>query len=690
MNLLAGHENDRPFCIFLILSGKMATFTSMMKHILYTFCLAAFMGLSSLTAEAGDDSSDWVIEAEIHPGDPYFAVSVGNGGIGLLPTNVPFSVAQVLRGDVYDENPSSISLALNAVNPFELSMKIDGEPVVPSSMSQSLDMRRAVHGTSFKVDGKAEVDYSIRALRSMPNVGMVEVKVKALADIALDLENTFKVPGGYYEPSYDDNGYRVNKGICSVRRCSAITWGRNVKVCAASAIVGDHGDQPRHFEMKKGETAEFQLIGSVVTSGGFIDPDNESDREVVFAYQEGVDNLIRKHETLWSELWKGDIEIEGDPDAQQAARLALYHLYSFVREGSRNSISPMGLSAQGYNGHVFWDTEIWMYPPMLFLNRGIAESMVDYRTDRLQAACDKARAYGYKGAMYPWESDGDGNESCPVWALTGPFEHHITADIAIAAWNYYRMYRDKDWLRSDGWPMLKAVADFWVSRATENPDGTWSVRNVVCADEYAEGVDDNAFTNGAAIKALEYACKAARAVGEKADPLWAKVAGGLRILHDADGVTMEFEGYDGRMVKQADVNLLAYPLGIVTRKEDVLRDLEYYEEKIDKGGPAMSFSILALQYSRLGQGDKAYELFKRSYEFNRLPPFGVLAESAGATNPYFTTGAGGMLQCLINGFGGLELTDKGVRQVKSSLPSHWKSLTIKGVGPDGKTWKVTR
>lgn len=77
-------------------------------------------------------------------------------------------------------------------------------------------------------------------------------------------------------------------------------------------------------------------------------------------------------------MWQGDIEIEGDDEAQRVVRFALYNLYASCRAGSRLSIPPMGLSSQGYNGHIFWDTELWMYPPMLLLNEGIARSMVDY------------------------------------------------------------------------------------------------------------------------------------------------------------------------------------------------------------------------------------------------------------------------------------------------------------------------
>ena len=88
--------------------------------------------------------------------------------------------------------------------------------------------------------------------------------------------------------------------------------------------------------------------------------------------------------------------------------------------------------------------------------------MIEYRYERLDAAKRNAFAHGYKGAMYPWESAESGDEETPVWALSGPFEHHITADVALAAWSYYLCYaRYKNGLRDKGWPILSATADFW-------------------------------------------------------------------------------------------------------------------------------------------------------------------------------------------------------------------------------------
>ena len=111
--------------------------------------------------------------------------------------------------------------------------------------------------------------------------------------------------------------------------------------------------------------------------------------------------------------------------------------------------------------------------------------------------------------MYPWESAATGVEETPVWALSGPFEHHITACVGIAAWNYYCVTQDKEWLKEKGWPVLSATADFWASRVERNGPGHYDIKNVVAADEWAENVDNDAFTNAAAKANLQDATEAA-------------------------------------------------------------------------------------------------------------------------------------------------------------------------------------
>jgi trehalose/maltose hydrolase-like predicted phosphorylase len=176
--------------------------------------------------------------------------------------------------------------------------------------------------------------------------------------------------------------------------------------------------------------------------------------------------------------------------------------------------------------------------------------------------------------------------------LTGIFEQHITADVSIAFWNYYSYTQDKSWLRKE-WAVLKETADFWVSRVVKNLDGSFSILNVVGADEYAQHIDDNAFTNASAIESLKNTIKAATILNEPINPKWIEVSEKL-VIHRENGITQNYKGYQGQMIKQADVNLLAYPLHVITDKEQIKRDLEYYSEKIDKkDGPAMASGVLS-------------------------------------------------------------------------------------------------
>ena len=348
----------------------------------------------------------------------------------------------------------------------------------------------------------------------------------------------------------------------------------------------------------------------------------------------------------------------------------------------------MGLSGLGYNGHAFWDTELWMYPAVLVMHPEIAKSMIDYRFERLEAAKRNAFGKGFKGAMFPWESAASGVEETPVWALSGPFEHHITACVGIAAWNYYCVTQDKTWLRERGWPLLSATADFWASRVERNGPGRYDINNVVAADEWAENVNNNAFTNAAAKANLRYATEAAKLLGIPANADWMHVANNIPILKFEDGVTKEHDAYKGEKIKQADVNLLAYPLHEVSNVNDIRKDLEYYEPRVG-AGPAMTHAIFTILYSRLGDGEKAFRAFQNGYKPNQLPPFGVIAEVAGGNNPYFATGAGGLVQAVLNGFGGLEITPKGLIQVKSKLPPGWKLLKITGAGINNGTYTVS-
>lgn len=643
----------------------------------------------------------------------YTGIVVANGRIGILPSEKLFKTESIILNNVYDkESPLGVSRILLGMNFGNLNLEIDGEQVNEeniSNWSQTLHMKEAYFKTTFTFKDKAEVTYKFYALRNVPYTGYIDFEIKARQNIKVYITGSIKTPEEYQDPLSTFRVLRDNEVTMPILQTVAKSrLGRHTVASSATFIwhninSGDEHQRPELVHNKvsdynnqlsferdimAGTQFEFAWTGAQCTTADFYDPQSESERFVIFNLLTPRADLLVQHTNLWADLWHGDIIIEGDLQSQQDVRLGLYHLYAFGRGDSDLSIAPMGLSSQNYNGHIFWDTELWMYPPLLLLNQDIARSLVNYRSDRLEVAKRKALNFGYKGAMFPWESDDTGEEATPAWALTGTFEHHITADVAIAFWNYYRVTKDKKWLTERGYPMLKEVADYWVSRSVLNADGSYSIKNVVGANEFAPNVDDNAFTNGSAITALQYAVLAAKELGLDPDVSWTHVADRIKIHRFPDGTTMEHSKYDGDRIKQADVNLLTFPLDVVKDEPTAMKDLKYYEPKLAAEGPAMGKSVFAVIYARLGDAENAFRLFKESYEPNKRPPFGALSETATADDPYFATGAGGMLQTVLFGFGGLHLTEEGIVQKNPILPKEWTSLTLKGIGPEKKDYVI--
>ncbi|HKJ30866.1 MAG TPA: hypothetical protein VKA34_03520 [Balneolales bacterium] len=651
-------------------------------------------------------NSGWEIKADhINPGH-YYGVTLGNGMIGLVSSSNPMKVKDVVLNGAYDNyGRGRTSNILKGFSFANMSLAIDGQLVSENNISnyhQTLDMKHAVLIEHFDVGNKATITYKLRALRELPFTSLIQMTITPHQDITITPSNAIVAPPILKNVHNYFSQIKHSHGVIPLLTSVAKSPTGKLTVAASCSyifegmqqphLIHQEWDQNRHLvqftkKLKKDHSVTISVVGSETSSAQFSDPRNEAERLSIFASLEGTNRLIQRHNKAWANLWKGDIKIAGDVQDQRDVRFSLYNLYSFIRAGTAYSLSPMGLSGLGYNGHVFWDAEIWMYPSMLILHPEIAKSMLDYRYQRLKAAKENALSLGYKGAMFPWESDNTGQEATPVWALTGPFEHHITADIGIAFWNYYRVTHDKKYLKEKGYPVLKAVAKFWVSRVHKDKNGNDDINNVVAADEWAENVNNDAFTNAAAITALNDAVKAAHVLGVAPDPKWSEVANHIPIDHFKNGVVKEFDSYHGQQIKQADVNLLAYPLHIIHDKSSIEKNLKYYQPKIGNG-PAMSYSVFSALYARLGNRQKAYELFKKGFEPNKVPPFGDLAETAGGTNPYFATGAGGMLQAVLAGFGGLHITDSGIVQKNGILPKAWKSLKITGVGVKNKTFTV--
>lgn len=681
--------------------------TAQKKVLLSIFLLFFFLPVTLPAQSPPDDT--WTIRADSIDPSNYYGVTVANGMIGLVSSTEPFRAKDIVLNGAFDlYGRGRVSNILKTFNFINLYLDIDDRRIdnfkQTTHLRQTLDMRHACLTTTFDYQDKATVSYTWYSLRQLPYTALVDVTITAHKDINITPASVMEAPDMLRDvENYSSDIDRPHVRINLLTSTAKSPTGKLLMAASNSFIFDElHPNEPQTIHemwdnnmhllkfrkhLTAGTTYHFAVVGSSMTSAHNDDPLNEVERLTIFAALQGSRQLIRDHERAWDELWKSDIQIDGDAQTQRDIRLMLYHLYSFAREGTSYSLSPMGLSGLGYNGHTFWDTEIWMYPVFLLLQPKIAASLMEYRYQRLPAAMRNAAEHGYKGAMFPWESAASGNEETPVWALSGPFEHHITADVGIAAWNYYCVTRDIAWLKEKGWPILQATADFWASRVQRNGPGHYDIDNVVAADEWAENVDNNAYTNAAARTNLQDAIEAARVLGLAPDPDWANVRNNIPILHFPDGTTREYATYNGEPIKQADVNLLAYPLKEVTSPAAIRRDLEYYEPRVGEG-PAMTNAIFSILYSRLGQPDSALSVLKKGYIPNLRPPFGVMAETATGNNPYFATGAGGVLQAMLNGFGGLDITGEGIVQLPTRLPAGWRSLRITGVGPKHLTYTV--
>ena len=404
-----------------------------------------------------------------------------------------------------------------------------------------------------------------------------------------------------------------------------------------------------------------------------------------------------------AKLWQtSDILISGDPEAQQVSHANLFYLLSSTYPGSDHSIPPMGLSSDIYGGHIFWDAEVWMMPALIVQHPDYAKSIIDYRFKTLGQAKKNAKAHGFTGAEYAWESADTGAEMAPAEFAQ---ERHITADVGWAAWQYYLWTGDKAYLQKQGWPVLQATAAYWVSRVTKGVDGKYHILQVISPDETAGVVSDDAYTNAVVQANLRAATAAAKAVGQGGDPRWATIASNLFFAEDkARGIPAESAApmTDRFSAKQADTLLLIHPLNKAIDTQTAGKMLDFYSAHTIKNGPAMTASMQAVVAARLGRSQESLDQFHDSYRPFMRGPWDAFAEKRTSNRVYFCTGMGGCLQSVLYGFAGLQVVEVGQKAVGTKitgdsvaalyadphLPPGWGGLTVKGVRFHGKAYDV--
>jgi trehalose/maltose hydrolase-like predicted phosphorylase len=452
------------------------------------------------------------------------------------------------------------------------------------------------------------------------------------------------------------------------------------------------------FPVAGGRWYEVSKTVGMATSLDSARPQEESAQTVTAAGD--FPALLREDANAWAELWRADIVVPGNDSLQRSIHAAEFYLMSSVRgqpgPPASWSLSPVGLSSNGYHNHVFWDAETWMYPALLAQHPDLAYSVVDYRYRSRDGARRNAERTGYQGLRFAWESARDGVEVTPAWAETGALEQHVTADVALAQWQYFLATGDRRWLADKGWPVIRGAADFWASRATRHPDGSWSILHVEGPDEHHYPVDDSVYTNVGAKTTLELAARAAGELGQPVPPLWREVAGGLVVLPARQWdawccMRPEFRGYLGDQVKQADAVMLTYPWEYPQPRVADVSDLDFYATHYDPNGPAMTDSvnsIVSAQVDQPGCADWTYTL--RSQQPFEVPPYAQFTEARSGHGVFtFLTGEGGFLQEFLYGYSGLRWRGETLRVAPKLPPQLAGGLQLRSVQWRGRVIDVT-
>ncbi len=445
------------------------------------------------------------------------------------------------------------------------------------------------------------------------------------------------------------------------------------------------------------------------------------------------DTLRREQRAAWQKVWQDcDVVIEGDDEAQLATRFNLFQiLVAAPQHDERVSIGAKTLSGLGYRGHVFWDTEIFILPFFIYTRPVLAKNMLMYRYHTLAGARKKAARNGYEGAQYAWESALTGEEVTPTWVpsfedptrlvriWTGDIQIHISADIAYAIMQYWRVTGDDAFLRDYGAEMVLDTARFWASRAereeTENGH-QYAFRNVIGPDEYHDHVDNNSYTNYVVRWHLQTAVElvgwletnypekakelsAALELTEESYGRWQDIIQNIVFLYDESaGLIDQFEGFfdleevPPEFIAQADKSLQVI-FGIeganerqVLKQADVIMLLCLFRQEFDQKtwhtnwktympktdhvyGSSLGPSFHAWAACEMDLPEEAYEHFMLAARADLRNPRGNAGDGIHAAS------AGGLWQALAFGFAGLRLSEDGYT-LAPRLPSHWKRLSF--------------
>ena len=352
----------------------------------------------------------------------------------------------------------------------------------------------------------------------------------------------------------------------------------------------------------------------------------------------GWEGLVKSQRAYLDEFWDAaDVEVEGDPEVQQAVRFGLFHVLQAGARAERRPIPAKGLTGPGYDGHVFWDTEMFALPVLTYTQPQAAADVLRWRHSTMDLARERATLLGLRGAAFPWRTIR--GQECSAYWPAGTAAFHVGADIADATLRYLNATGDDDFAREVGVGLLVETARLWRSLGHHDRHGRFHIDGVTGPDEYSALGDDNTYTNLMAARNLMAAADYAVTYPDVAHELgvheeeaasWRDAAAAMNMPYDEElgvheqsaGFTRHqewdfahtppeayplllhfpyFDLYRKQVVKQADLVLAMHWRGDAFTDEEKARNFAYYEKRTvrDSSLSAATQAVLAAEVGHL-------------------------------------------------------------------------------------------
>ncbi|KUJ11837.1 glycoside hydrolase family 65 protein [Mollisia scopiformis] len=570
------------------------------------------------------------------------------------------------------------------------------------------------------------VSYSALFSRARPNVIAVKASITPSASISgtvTDLLDGSSAARSYLDTKgIDTNGSTIYSSVhpnglanitgyvVSGANFSNAYTNSSSRAEATGPFVGDNSTtigQTYNISLKAGETATFFKFVGVASNDKFADVEEVARQAQSTAQEDGWDALLSEHVAAWAEIMTSDkVDNFTDPatgrlpDSQDIEILQIasvantyYLLQSIQPDGSGlndNSVSVGGLVSDSYAGLVFWDADYWMAPGLNLAFPSYSKQISNFRIKQHPQALANAAFNNYpnNSALYSWTAGRYGN--CTGTGPCVDYEYHLNYDIAFNLLQQYNVTNNETWFNAGPRQVIESAAIMTghLLQYNETTKSYW-LHNMTDPDEYANNVDNGAFTIASAAELLRVANALRVQQGLEVNSTWETQWQGIEFPTAPSNITLEYQTMNNSVaVKQADVVLLTYPLdyGEDYTADDKLLDLDYYANKQSPNGPAMTYSVFAVDANALSpSGCSAYTYTLNGFLPYLRAPFFQFSEQAiddvtlnGNTNPAypFLTGHGGANQVVPFGFLGIR-TDQPMLYINPSLPPQIPYIKIR-------------